>query len=92
MAMIQRTKKCQQQQVGRNDSKLRSSQIRSRTFWKLTTSKILYAADVTVRRIGDRIDQNHSEATMPIKFDKEVSSHLFKFVSRVDIKFNRKSA
>lgn len=29
---------------------------------------------------------------MPIKFTKEVSSHLFKYVSRIDIKFNRKSA
>lgn len=30
--------------------------------------------------------------TMPIKFKKEVSTHLFKYVRTIDIKFNRKFA
>jgi hypothetical protein len=30
------------------------------------------------------------KATMPVKFTKQLSSHLFKYVKTIDIKFNRK--
>ena len=32
-----------------------------------------------------------SQGKMPVKFTKEVSTHLFKYVRTIDIKFNRKS-
>jgi hypothetical protein len=30
-----------------------------------------------------------SVATMPLKFNKEVSTHLFKYIRTIDVKFNR---
>lgn len=33
---------------------------------------------------------SNNKVVMPLKFTKEITTHLFKYVRRVDIRFNRK--
>lgn len=39
--------------------------------------------------LSKRLINSIANASMPLKFNKEVSSHLFKYIQKIDVKFNR---
>jgi hypothetical protein len=74
---------------GLGTSKLEASHIQhlhaTRISHNIVASRLAASCYNSVLRLLYTI----TAADMPIKFPKEVSSHLFKYVSKIDIKFNR---